>query len=162
MNSRMDKFYNIMTRNIIFISSYFPLYIMIIILYFSKITKGFLEKNILIIGFATLTLILIFISVISVTLLKLEKGTREKGINNLENPDDTVLSYIMTYIIPLITNGDNSKEVYIVNILLLVAIVLNGYCAYKFALEKGTFLAILAFVVAMVLDFFPIVHKVLE
>ena len=42
-------------------------------------------------------------------------------------------------------------------ILLLVAIVLNGYCAYRFALGKGTFLAILAFVVAMVLDFFPIV-----
>ena len=42
-------------------------------------------------------------------------------------------------------------------ILLLVAIVLNGYCAYRFALEKCTFLAILAFVVAMVLDFFPIV-----
>ena len=41
-------------------------------------------------------------------------------------------------------------------ILLLVAIVLNGYCAYRFALEKCTFLAILAFVVAMVLDFFPI------
>ena len=48
MNSRMDKFYNIMTRTIMFISSYFPLYIMIIILYLSKITKGFLEKNILI------------------------------------------------------------------------------------------------------------------
>ena len=31
MNSRMDKFYNIMTRTIMFISSYFPLYIMIII-----------------------------------------------------------------------------------------------------------------------------------
>ena len=42
-------------------------------------------------------------------------------------------------------------------ILLLVAIVINAYCAYKFALEKGTFLAILAFVMAMVLDFFPIV-----
>lgn len=122
MNSRMDKFYNIMTRTIMFISSYFPLYIMIIILYFSKITKAFLEKNILIIVFATLMLILIFISVISVTLLKLGKGNREKGINNLENPDDTVLSYIMTYIIPLITNGDNSKEVYIVNILLFVLI----------------------------------------
>ncbi|WP_455081355.1 hypothetical protein [Prevotella melaninogenica] len=40
---------------------------------------------------------------------------------------------------------------------LLVAIVLNGYCAYRFTLEKWTFLAILAFVVAMVLDFFPIV-----
>ena len=128
MNSRMDKFYNIMTRTIMFISSYFPLYIMITILYFSKITKGFLENNILIISFATLTLILIFISVISVTLLKLGKGTREKGINNLENPDDTVLSYIMTYIIPLITNGDNSKEVYIVNILLFVLI---GYIYFK-------------------------------
>lgn len=45
MNSRMDKFYNIMTRTIMFISSYFPLYIMIIILYFSKITKAFLEKK---------------------------------------------------------------------------------------------------------------------
>ena len=121
MNSRMDKFYNIMTRTIMFISSYFPLYIMIIILYFSKITKAFLEKNILIIVFATLMLILIFISVISVTLLKLGKGNREKVINNLENPDDTVLSYIMTYIIPLI-NGNNSKEVYIVNILLFVLI----------------------------------------
>ena len=128
MNSRMDKFYNIMTRTIMFISSYFPLYIMIIILYFSKITKAFLEKNILIIVFATLMLILIFISVISVTLLKLGKGNREKGINNLENPDDTVLSYIMTYIIPLITNGDNSKEVYIVNILLFVLI---GYIIYR-------------------------------
>lgn len=42
-------------------------------------------------------------------------------------------------------------------ILLLVAIVLNGYCAYRFALEKCTFLAILAFIVAMVLDFLPIV-----
>ena len=40
-------------------------------------------------------------------------------------------------------------------ILLLLAIVINSYCAYKFALEKGTFLSILAFVVAMILDFFP-------
>ena len=49
------------------------------------------------------------------------------------------------------------KSMVVIFILLLVAIVLNGYCAYRFALEKWTFLAILAFVVAMVLDFFPIV-----
>ncbi|WP_215506608.1 hypothetical protein [Peptoniphilus sp. EMRHCC_23] len=123
MNNRMDKIYNIITRTIMFISSYFPLYIMIIILYLPKIEKGFLGKNILIIIFAALTLILIFISVISVILLKLGKGTQEKVINNnLENPDDTVLSYIMTYIIPLITNGDSSKEVYIVDILLFILI----------------------------------------
>ena len=55
----------------------------------------------------------------------------------------------------LLQKGEGS-ELFIF-ILLLVAIVLNGYCAYRFALEKWTFLAILAFVVAMVLDFFPIV-----
>ncbi|WP_315348393.1 hypothetical protein [Prevotella melaninogenica] len=55
----------------------------------------------------------------------------------------------------LLQKGERS-ELFIF-ILLLVAIVLNGYCAYRFALEKWTFLAILAFVVAMVLDFFPIV-----
>ena len=54
-----------------------------------------------------------------------------------------------------ILNEEIRSELFIF-ILLLVAIVLNGYCAYRFALEKWTFLAILAFVVAMVLDFFPI------
>ncbi len=55
----------------------------------------------------------------------------------------------------LLQKGEKSM-VFII-ILLLLAIVINGYCAYRFALEKWTFLAILAFVVAMVLDFFPIV-----
>lgn len=118
----MNKIYNIMTRIIMFISSYFPLYIMIIILYFSKILKGFVEKNIFTISFAILMMVLIIISIISVILLRKGRCTREKVVNNLENPDDTILSYIMTYIIPLITNGDNSKEVYIVNILLFVLI----------------------------------------
>lgn len=48
-----------------------------------------------------------------------------------------------------------SSEAFLI-ILLLLAIVINSYCAYKFALEKGTFLAILAFVVAMILDFLPL------
>ena len=55
----------------------------------------------------------------------------------------------------LLQKGEKSM-VFII-ILLLLAIVINGYCAYRFALEKWTFLAILAFVVAMVLDFLPIV-----
>ena len=48
-----------------------------------------------------------------------------------------------------------SSEAFLI-ILLLLAIVINSYCAYKFALEKGTFLAILIFVVAMILDFLPL------
>lgn len=56
----------------------------------------------------------------------------------------------------LILDKEVSSELFIF-ILLLVAIVINAYCAYRFALEKWTFLAILAFIVAMVLDFYPIV-----
>ena len=55
----------------------------------------------------------------------------------------------------LLQEGERS-ELFII-ILLLLTIVINGYCTYRFALEKWIFLAILAFVVAMVLDFFPIV-----
>ena len=54
----------------------------------------------------------------------------------------------------LILYQEIRSDIFII-ILLLLAIVINSYCAYKFALEKGTFLAILAFVVAMILDFFP-------
>ena len=122
MNSKKDKFCNLMLRIVMFISSYFPLYVIVIVLYFSKILKGILEFNILIIGVALFMVALILISFMSVCMLKNGKGSREKVIKDLENPDDTVLSYIMTYIIPLIANGDNSKEVYIVNILLFILI----------------------------------------
>jgi len=68
------------------------------------------------------------------------------------------LGYMFVWMVAclLILDKEVSSELFLF-ILLLVAIVINAYCAYKFALEKGTFLAILAFVVAMVLDFFPIV-----
>jgi hypothetical protein cdifA_08257 len=122
MKIRKDGFYNIISRTIMFISSYFPLYIIIIILYFSKLFKGLMEKNIILLIFTILLVILILVSVVSIILLKQGQGTREKVISNLENPDDTVLSYIMTYIIPLVTNGDNSNEVYIVNVILFVLI----------------------------------------
>jgi len=81
-----------------------------------------MEKNIILLIFTILLVILILVSVVSIILLKQGQGTREKVISNLENPDDTVLSYIMTYIIPLVTNGDNSNEVYIVNVILFVLI----------------------------------------
>lgn len=54
-----------------------------------------------------------------------------------------------------------SSEAFLV-ILLLLSIVINSYCAYKFALEKGRFLAILAFVVAMVLDFLPSTKELIK
>ena len=51
--------------------------------------------------------------------------------------------------------GNASEEIII--FLFILSILINIYCAYKFALEKGILLAILAFVVAIALDiFFPI------
>ena len=112
MYKKMDKICNIMFRIIMFISSYFPLYIMILILYISKLSKGTI----------IFIIVLICISIISLIIFKLGKGTREINFDDFENPDDAVLSYVMTYIIPLINNGDNLKEVYIVNILLFILI----------------------------------------
>ena len=66
------------------------------------------------------------------------------------------LGYMFVWMVAclFILNEEIRSDIFII-ILLLLAIVINSYCAYKFALEKGTFLAILAFVVAMILDFFP-------
>ena len=64
------------------------------------------------------------------------------------------MSIWMLACLGLFVKGLSSEAILI--ILLLLAIVINSYCVYKFALEKGTFLAILAFVVAMILDFLPV------
>ena len=66
------------------------------------------------------------------------------------------LGYMFVWMVAclLILDQEIRSDMFII-ILLLLAIVINSYCAYKFALEKGTFLAILVFVVAMILDFFP-------
>lgn len=122
MNRKVDKFYNNLVRTIMFISSYFPLYIMITILYYKKIIEGFKNMNIFSIVITLILVLLIIVSMLSIILLKLGKGNKEKLIENLERPDDTVLSYIMTYIIPLVTNGDNTTEVYLANIFLFILI----------------------------------------
>ena len=66
------------------------------------------------------------------------------------------LGYMFVWMVAclFILNQEIRSDIFII-ILLLLAIVINSYCAYKFALEKGAFLAILAFVVAMIFDFFP-------
>lgn len=117
-----DRVINILIKLMMFISSYFPLYLMLMILYSRKIIMGIAEKNIVWIVFFAALLILVFISFGSVFLLKSGTGNRKKHVNTLERPDDTVLSYIMTYIIPLIANEDSSAEVYVVNVLLFILI----------------------------------------
>lgn len=112
MNKKKSKICYVMARIIMFISSYCPLYILILILHKSKLPKNT----------TTAIVVLILISIISLFIFLRGKGTKVTVINNLENPDDTVLSYIMTYLIPLINNGDNLKEMYIVNSFLFLLI----------------------------------------
>lgn len=60
------------------------------------------------------------VSLISIVLIKVSKnGTKKILIENIERPDDTIISYIMTYIIPIVTVNNISKYEIIVNILLI-------------------------------------------
>lgn len=118
----MDKFKRGIVKISMFISSYFPLYIMLIILHYEKlneISKLLRKKQM----FFCLTIaVCIVISVVSVVFLKLSCGNTPLRINEIERPDDTVISYMMTYIIPIMTtNFLNNGEV-VVNIILFLLI----------------------------------------
>ena len=68
-------------------------------------------------------LICMIVSLISIVLIKVSKnGTKKILIENIERPDDTIISYIMTYIIPIVTVNSISKYEIIVNILLFILI----------------------------------------
>ena len=63
------------------------------------------------------------------------------------------LGYMIAWMVAcpfIFVMGDASDE--IILFLFMATIVINIYCAYKFALEKGILLAILAFVVAIALN----------
>lgn len=113
---------NIMFKLIMFISSYFPLFVMIIILWNKKICQGFREKNTFWIVFSVVVVIMIFMSIFSVIFLKKGNYSKRIDIKQISRPDDTVLSYVMTYVIPLVSGEGSSNEVFIVNFLLFILI----------------------------------------
>lgn len=105
-----------------FISSYFPLYIMLLILEYNSFnTKDkLLNGNILF--FVMCMSICIGISLISTVFVFSENGSKSIKVNDLERPDDTIISYMMTYIIPLLTNEYHDRQVLVVNIILFLLI----------------------------------------
>lgn len=112
---------------ILFISSYFPLYIIIIIKYFRVLfnyNKLFSYRTVLI-------LFLFFVTIACIlSLFMLKKTNAEDDIEinkNIEMANDTVISYIMTYVIPIIsTEADAASKV--INIFLFLLI---GYLYIK-------------------------------
>lgn len=113
---------NIIVKLMMFISSYFPLFIMVLILWHKKIVKNAHQGQVLWIFFLIIIILMILISFLSFVLLI--KGSYSKIINvkHISRPDDTVLSYIMTYVIPLISGDEVSTELFIVNFLLFILI----------------------------------------
>ena len=117
---------NLIITNLIkimmFLSSYFPLYIMILILYFEKYSNIGINPTIRKTLFLIALVIAIIVSIISLSLLCKSNGDRELNFQKVERPDDTIISYIMTYIIPLLSIDITKNSTIIVNFLLFIVI----------------------------------------
>ncbi len=111
-------------RITMFISSYFPLYVMLLIQNsnnyntIDKIIGLIYPVNYKMILFIGVLLFFILISFISIIDIKRTKGNEYYSINKIHRPDDTVISYMMTYIIPLLTTNDLSNQTILINIFL--------------------------------------------
>lgn len=107
-----------------FISSYFPLYIMLLILHYEKIKTVFsiitLKKVIFLIAIFGG----ILVSLISTIIILRGSGCKPLQIKEVERPDDTVISYMMTYIIPILSTDFQEYGVIAVN---FVMFLLIGY-----------------------------------
>lgn len=137
---------------IMFISSYFPLYIMLLILYFEEYRDIFLNFTIKKFIILSVIFLLIFISVASIFLLKKSKSCRRVINNKVERPDDTIISYIMTYIIPLLSIDISKNSTVLINFILFLVIgylyirlnlvylnplwAIFGYLSYRFNDDK--------------------------
>lgn len=135
-------------RSMMFISSYFPLYVLLLILQskeFGKIPKWE------VIMFIITIIILIGISLLSVSLLKRTNASNSCKPVGVKRPDDKVIDYVFTYVIPLLSFSLSDWRYITINILLffllwflyikLDLIFINplwgmfGYIAYEY--EKG-------------------------
>lgn len=87
----------------------------------SKLLKNF-NNNIYDLGFILFITIAILISIYSLYDLKRTNGNEYHQIGSLKRPDDTVISYMMTYIIPLLTTENLTNKMTIINLILFILI----------------------------------------
>lgn len=109
-------------KSMMFISSYFPLYIMLLILYYDKYNALYKLRAIKTAIFVIAMEICIIISIISLVFLKISRGTKALKIEDIERPDGTIISYMMTYIIPILTTNFLNRGEILVNIILFLLI----------------------------------------
>lgn len=109
----------LMAKFLMFISSYFPLYIMLLILHYDRY-NSLSRLNVFI--FLLVMATCIALSLISLIFLKISQGNKPVLIEEIERPDDTIISYMMTYIIPILTTNFLTKGEMLVNVLLFLLV----------------------------------------
>jgi len=101
---------------------------MLLILHYEKYDTPCELKQPKAISFLIVMGICLLVSVISLIFLMVSRGTKSLQIYEIERPDDTIISYMMTYIIPILTTNALDKGEVIVNIILFLLI---GYLYIK-------------------------------
>jgi hypothetical protein len=136
-----------------FVSSYLPLYLILLTIYSDKINS--FDKIKLIIRFEDKIVslfiigvfILVIISFITLIDLKSTKGNENHKFESFNKTEDTIISYMMTYIVPILSTDFLSTKTMTINLILyfligLMYIKLNliylnplwllfGYSVYK-------------------------------
>ena len=114
-------------KSLMFISSYLPLYLLLIILEWKFVVNIYYQEasksEFFIIG---LLATLIIISAITLILFMKIKTGNYCNYNSINRPDDKVISYVFTYIVPLLSLDIANINKIVVN-LALVALVWGLY-----------------------------------
>lgn len=114
-----------LARGLMFISSYFPLYIFLLILQFKvykNIDFSLTFKDIYMIIFFSSMIIFIGISFISMYLLYKSTGNKKFKIKDVKRSNDSVISYIFTYILPILSFSLDDFAISLVNFLIFVLV----------------------------------------
>mgnify|MGYP001100309655 FL=1 len=136
-----------------FVSSYLPLYLILLTIYSDKINS--FDKIKLIIRFEDKIVslfiigvfILVIISFITLIDLKSTKGNENHKFESFNKTEDTIISYMMTYIVPILSTDFLSTKTMTINLILYFLIglmyikvnliylnplwLLFGYSVYK-------------------------------
>lgn len=111
----------------LFISSYFPLYIFIVVIKYESILNSFFIED----GYLSklLFFILVFLIIISICVACVIKFTNissnQRRIISVERDSDSIISYIFTYIIPIMSAFNDTSVSYsfiLVNLLLFLMV----------------------------------------
>lgn len=108
-----------------FVSSYFPLYILLLVLNYAYIQEGLSEYNC-----SMSTCIFVFVMVLGLMLsavfvffFKNANTINYLSCECIEHPDDKVISYIFTYITPILSVNLQKMETIFANILLFLLVM---------------------------------------